>query len=242
MVHQNLRHLALILDGNRRWGRQRGIAMSVDFYVSSGLLGLDIARTAFERGIEDLTIWIGSLSNLTDRSALEIKALNKAYQTFFSDEANLEFLEENQIKVDCFGRWRELLAPATVAAIENALRRTENYNSGKRLTVLIGYDGNDERGEALRHIMESNAKPNSETSRDYANLLRQNSWTGHLPDVDLIIRTGCADDPHNSAGFLSLLVDHTQYAFLETLWPDFTPEMLNRVIDAFAERERRMGK
>ena len=242
MVHQNLRHLALILDGNRRWGRQRGIAMSVDFYVSSGLLGLDIARTAFERGIEDLTIWIGSLSNLTDRSALEIKALNKAYQTFFSDEANLEFLEENQIKVDCFGRWRELLTPATVAAIENALRRTENYNSGKRLTVLIGYDGNDERGEALRHIMESNLMPSGEASRDYADLVRQNSWTGHLPDVDLIIRTGCGDDPHNSAGFMSLLVDHSQYAFLDTLWPDFTPEMLDQIIDNFAGRERRLGK
>ncbi len=242
MAHQNLRHLALILDGNRRWGKQRGIAMSVDFYVSSGLLGLDITRAAFDRDIEDLTIWIGSLSNLTDRSALEIRALNKAYQTFFSDEANLAFLRERQIRVDCFGRWRDLLKPATIATIESVLQTTAGYNSGKRMTVLIGYDGTDERGEALRHIIESDVKPSGETSRDYADLLRQHSWTGHLPDVDLIIRTGCGDDPHNSAGFLSLLVDHSQYAFLDTLWPDFTPELLNQVIDNFAGRERRLGK
>lgn len=242
MVHQNLRHLALILDGNRRWGKQRGIAMSVDFYVSSGLLGLDITRAAFDRGIDNLTIWVGSLSNLTERSVLEIKALNKAYAKFFSDADSLEFLRERQIRVDCFGRWRELLEPATIAAIEDTLQLTKDYDFGKRMTVLIGYDGADERGEALKEILQSNLKPSGEMSRDYADLLRQHSWTGHLPDVDLIIRTGCGDDPHNSAGFLSLLVDHSQYAFLDTLWPDFTPDSLNRVIDNFAGRERRLGK
>lgn len=242
MKNQVPQHLALILDGNRRWGKQRGIAMSIDFYVSSGLLGLDITRAAFDRGIDNLTIWIGSLSNLTERSALEIKALNKAYSKFFSDFDNLEFLRERQIRVDCFGRWRELLEQSTIDIINNLLEVTRDYNSGKCMTVLIGYDGTDERGEALRGILQSNLKPSGETTRDYAELLRQNSWTGHLPDVDLIIRTGCADDPHNSAGFLSLLVDHAQYAFLDTLWPDFTPDLLNHVIDNFTQRERRLGK
>ena len=242
MTNQGLQHLALILDGNRRWGRQHGIAMNIDFYINSGLLGRDVAQAAFDRGISNFTIWIGSLSNLTERSALEIKALNKAYAKFFSDADNLEFLRERQIRVDCFGRWRELLEPATVDKIEHTLQVTKDYSSGKRMTVLIGYDGMDERGEALKKIMDSGLKPNGETAKDFAELLRQSSWAGHLPDVDLIVRTGCADDPHNSAGFLSLLVDHTQYAFLDTLWPDFTPELLNKVVDEFAERERRMGK
>lgn len=242
MKNQVPQHLALILDGNRRWGKQRGIAMSIDFYVSSGLLGLDITRAAFDRGIDNLTIWIGSLSNLTERSALEIKALNKAYSKFFSDFDNLEFLRERQIRVDCFGRWRELLEPSTIDIINNLLEITRDYNSGKRMTVLIGYDGTDERGEALKNIIDMGLKPNGETPQDFAELLRQSSWTGHLPDVDLIIRTGCGNDPHNSAGFLSLLVDHVQYEFLGTLWPDFTPDLLNQVIDDFAQRERRMGK
>lgn len=246
MTNQGLQHLALILDGNRRWGKQRGLAMSIDFYVTSGLLGRDIAQAAFDRGINNLTIWIGSVANLTKRPALEIKALNRAYSKFFADADNLEFLRERQIKVDCFGRWRELLDQSTIDIIEKTLGTTKDYSSGKRLTVLIGYDGADERGAAVLKVLERTERdsnePNPDDPAQAANLLRQNSWTGHLPDVDLIIRTGCADDPHNSAGFLSLLVDHTQYAFLETLWPDFTPEMLNRVIDAFAERERRMGK
>lgn len=246
MINQDLRHLALILDGNRRWGKQRGLAMSIDFYVRSGLLGREVAQAAFDRGVNNLTIWVGSVANLTKRPTLEIKALNRAYAKFFADADNLEFLRERQIRVDCFGRWRDLLESSTIDAIEKTLEATKDYNSGKRLTVLIGYDGADERGAAVLKVLGGSSEIAMEPSLDdlvqAANLLRRNSWTGHLPDVDLIIRTGCADDPHNSAGFLSLLVDHTQYAFLETLWPDFTPEMLYQEIDRFAERERRMGK
>jgi undecaprenyl diphosphate synthase len=239
----NLNHLALILDGNRRWGKAHGIKMTVDFYIKSGMLGLDVARAAFDRGINNLTIWIGSVSNLTKRPTLELKALNKAYKKFFSDAKNLEFAHERQIKIDCIGRWPDLLEPATVKAIEKTVVATAKYaDSGRRLTVLIGYDGTEERGAALEKTLASAGDCAGYGLKDSANLLRQNSWTGYLPDVDLIIRTGCADDPHNSAGFLSMLVDNVQYKFLDTLWPDFTPEMLHEILDEFAERERRMGK
>jgi undecaprenyl diphosphate synthase len=275
----NLDHLALILDGNRRWGKAHGIKMTVDFYIKGGLLGIDVAQTAFDRGINNLTIWIGSVSNLTERPALEIKALNKAYAKFFADQNNIDFAHKNQVKIDCIGRWRDLLEPATVKAIDKTVAETAKYaDSGRHLTVLIGYDGTEERGAALQQILASAGdislcagsgvttpvamtKPrndgregmvrkgnlteragNDEILHDYANLLRQNSWTGHLPDVDLIIRTGCGADPHNSAGFLSLIADNSQYAFLDTLWPDFTPGMLNEILDDYAARKRRMGK
>ncbi|MDR1969753.1 MAG: undecaprenyl diphosphate synthase family protein [Candidatus Nomurabacteria bacterium] len=238
----NMNHLAMILDGNRRWGKARGIKMSVNFYIQSGLLGLDVAEAAFDRGIDNLTIWIGSVSNLTKRPALEIMALNKAYKKFFADPKNLELAHNRRIKVDCFGRWRDLLEPATVKVIEQTMADTAGYaDSGKRMTVLIGYDGTEERGAALQKVLKNHNGPKDDLITS-ANLLRQNSWTGHLPDVDLVIRTGVDDDPHNSAGFLSMLVDNTQYAFLGTLWPDFTPEMLNQILDDFAARERRMGK
>jgi undecaprenyl diphosphate synthase len=243
-----LNHLVLILDGNRRWGKARGIKMSADFYIQSGLLGLNIAQTAFDRGIDNLTIWIGSVSNLTKRPILEIKALNKAYKKFFADQNNIDFAHRNQVRMDCIGRWRDLLEPATAKEIEKAISATAKYaSSGKRLTALIGYDGTEERGAALlKTLNDTNGSPknlgNGNDLINAANVLRQNSWTGHLPDVDLIIRTGVGDDPHNSAGFLSMLTDSTQYAFLDTLWPDFTPELLNQILDEFAARERRMGK
>ena len=262
MSEAKLRHLALILDGNHRWGKQRGIPMSVDFYIKSGLLGLDIAQAVFDRGIDKFTIWIGSVSNLTERPALELKALNKVYKKFFTDKENLDFLHERKIWVNCVGRWRELLEPDTVQAIQSTLDAVHKYhNSGKILTVLVGYDGREERGAALQKILstigdiymsdDETAKSdffdkelpqNLGGTKDTADTLRANSWTGYLPDVDLTIRTGAGKDPHNSAGFLSLLSDNTQYAFVETLWPDFTPEMLNDIVDDFENRERRMGK
>jgi undecaprenyl diphosphate synthase len=241
----NLDHLALILDGNRRWGKAHGIKMGVDFYIKSGLLGLDIAQAAFDSGIKNLSVWIGSVANLTERPKLELKALNKAYAKFFADQKNINFAHKNQVKIDCFGRWRDLLEPATVKAIEKTITETkEHADSGRRLTVLVGYDGSEERGAALQKILATgkNDLAKERTLKDYADWLRQNSWTGHLPDVDLIIRTGVGNDPHNSAGFLSLLSDNAQYAFLDTLWPDFTPELLNQILDNYAARERRMGK
>jgi undecaprenyl diphosphate synthase len=242
----NLDHLALILDGNRRWGKTHGIKMSVDFYIKGGLLGIDVAQAAFDRGVNNLTIWIGSVSNLTERPALEIKALNKAYAKFFADQGNIDFAHKNQIKIDCLGRWHDLLEPATVRAIEKTMAETAQYaDSGRRLTVLIGYDGTEERGAAIQQLLASAGDISlcaGSGLNYYANLLRQNSWTGHLPDVDLIIRTGCGADPHNSAGFLSLIADNSQYAFLDTLWPDFTPGLLNEILDDYATRKRRMGK
>jgi undecaprenyl diphosphate synthase len=99
--------------------------------------------------------------------------------------------------------------------------------------------GENEVSEERRDLAESRQ---GYSFHSYADLLRQNSWTGHLPDVDLVIRTGSGADPHNSAGFLSLLTDNAQFAFLDTLWPDFTPDHLNKVLDDFVARERRMGK
>ncbi|MDR0956119.1 MAG: undecaprenyl diphosphate synthase family protein [Candidatus Nomurabacteria bacterium] len=257
-----LKHLALIPDGNRRWGRARGIKMSVDFYVQSGLLGLDLARRVFDRGIDKLTIWIGSLANLTKRSALEIKALNKAYQKFFTDPDNLKFAHQRKIKIDCFGRWHELLTPKTVQAIDKTVTETAKYtDSGKRLTVLIAYDGADERGAALKKILAKiqevyaaggqraddffhNELPDliNDDSLKLNQTLRQFSWTGHLPDVDLIVRTGSQSDPHNSAGFLSMLADNAQLAFTDTLWPDFSTGELDQILDNYSHKERRLGK
>ncbi|MDR0957346.1 MAG: undecaprenyl diphosphate synthase family protein [Candidatus Nomurabacteria bacterium] len=249
MEVSNLKHLAMILDGNRRWGKARGIKMSVDFYIQSGLLGLDIAKAVFSRGIPHLTIWIGSVSNLTERPAMEIAALNKAYAKFFADEENLQFAHENKIQIECIGRWRELLKPETVKAIEKTVAETAQHaDSGRLLTVLIGYDGTEERGAALESVLLYNPEflPDDSSSagklHSFADLLRKNSWTGHLPDIDLIIRTGSGADPHNSAGFMSMLADNAQFTFLETLWPDFTAEMLGEILDNFSRRERRLGK
>lgn len=110
------------------------------------------------------------------------------------------------------------------------------HRSSRELTLLIDYSGNRERTEAVRSLL---LHP---STTDFEHALRKHSWTGHLPDLDLIIRTGSWTDPHNSAGFMNLLADEVQYAFPEKLWPDFTGSDLEQIITDFKARERRHGK
>jgi undecaprenyl diphosphate synthase len=144
------------------------------------------------------------------------------------------------VKVEVWGRWRELLKPYARRCTERIIERTADYgDSGKVLTVLIGYNGNEERGAALQQVAGLSVPS------DYAaanRLLRDHAWTGHLPDVDLVIRTGSLDDPHNSNGFLSLITDNSQYIYSDLLFPDFTKADLEACVAEFHRRERRLGR
>jgi len=74
------------------------------------------------------------------------------------------------------------------------------------------------------------------------NLIKENLWTGSLPAVDLIIRTGCQGDPHNSAGFMMWQTAYSQFYFTDTLFPDFSPQEFEKAIKNYLKRERRFGK
>ena len=73
-------------------------------------------------------------------------------------------------------------------------------------------------------------------------VIRSFLWTRDLPPVDLIIRTGCEGDPHNSAGFMMWQTTYSQYYFTKTLFPDFTPKEFKKAVNNFLKRERRLGK
>ncbi|MBI3889449.1 undecaprenyl diphosphate synthase family protein [Candidatus Saccharibacteria bacterium] len=132
--------------------------------------------------------------------------------------------------------WRDSLTPKTIDAMNKAIADTA-HRTGCELTILIDYSGNRERTAAVHSILTD-----TESTVPTEQLLRSRSWTGHLPELDLIIRTGAWTDPHNSAGFMSLLADETQFSFPELLWPEFKGEHLANIVDDFHARERRHGK
>ena len=120
--------------------------------------------------------------------------------------------------------------------MEEAMATTAHRHT-RELTLLIDYSGTRERTAAVHSILTD-----SPSSVSTEQVLRSRSWTGHLPELDLIVRTGAWTDPHNSAGFMSLLADETQFSFPELLWPDFNGEYLVKIIEDFHSRERRHGK
>lgn len=230
-------HLAIIPDGNRRWAKQNGLIGYKKLY-DKGFQGLaDITETAFEQGVTHLSLWGSSHANLADRSSDFFSSIDRAFRDNVKKFVDNPAIEKYDVHINIIGEWRDSLTPKTVEVFEDAIARTAHRN-GRELTILIDYSGTRERAAATSSLLSDNKS--LDVSADQ--LLRTHSWTGHLPDVDLIIRTGAWEDPHNSAGFMSMLVDEAQYSFPKVLWPDFTQDILTDIIENFKSRERRRGK
>jgi len=230
-------HLAIIPDGNRRWAKQHGLIGYKKLY-DRGFQGLaDITETAFENGVTHLSLWGSSHANIADRSSEFFSSIDRAFRENVQKMADNPIIEKYDVHIDIIGEWRDSLTPKTVKVFDDAMAKTAQRN-GRILTILIDYSGTRERTAATHSILTDPDENNVPTEQ----LLRSRSWTGHLPDLDLIVRTGAWQDPHNSAGFMSLLADEAQLSFPQLLWPDFTPELLSELIKEFQARERRHGK
>lgn len=233
---QDTFHVAIIPDGNRRWAKAAGLKGYKQLY-DRGFAGLEaVTEAAFEHDVTHLSLWGSSHANLADRSAEFFSSIDRAFRDNVRKFADHPLIKRYDVRIDIIGEWRDSLTPKTIEVFEDAIASTA-HRKGKILTLLVDYSGNRERAEAVRTIVEN---PDSNLSPEQ--LLRSRSWTGHLPDLDLIIRTGAWKDPHNSAGFMSLLADETQFSFPELLWPDFTGDHLIDIVDDFRARERRHGK
>ena len=236
MTMQESFHLAIIPDGNRRWARAAGLKGYKQLY-DRGFAGLEmVTESAFEHGVTHLSLWGSSHANLSDRSADFFTSIDRAFRDNVRKFASHPLIETYDVQINIIGEWRDSLAPKTIEVFEDAIASTAHRN-GKILTLLVDYSGNRERTAAVHSILTDTE---SRVSTD--ELLRSRSWTGHLPDLDLIIRTGAWADPHNSAGFMSLLADETQFSFPKLLWPDFTGDHLETIVTDFRARERRHGK
>jgi undecaprenyl diphosphate synthase len=229
-------HLAIIPDGNRRWAKQNGLKGYKSLY-ERGIDGLlAVTQSAFNSNVTHLSLWGSSHANLADRSSEFFSSIDRAFRNNVHKFAEHPVIDQYDIRINVIGEWHDSLTPKTIEAFESAIAKTAHHKS-RELTLLIDYSGTRERTAAVHSILTD-----TESDVPTEQLLRSRSWTGHLPSLDLIVRTGSWTDPHNSAGFMSLLADETQFSFPELLWPDFTGEHLATIIDDFRARERRHGK
>lgn len=179
--------------------------------------------------MEHLTVWVSSFDNYR-RDPEFIDMIDEFLPIIAQRLFRSGTISKYNVKIDFIGEWTSQLSRETVDALIMFKRDTQ-YNSDRTLNFLVGYNGDRERGLAvLGCVVNRNTN------------LRRYTWTGHLPDLDLIIRTGAATDPHMSNGFMSLLADNAQFAFPDVLCPDFSTDDLVGVIDDFKKRERRFGQ
>ena len=241
------KHVAVIPDGNRRWARKKGLKAWIGHRV--GVKAFEkILEKSRELKIPYFTFWGGSWDNLTKRSKIEINFLFKVYTEQFKRVADDKRIHQNKVKINVLGRWKEIFPKETQEAIEKALEVTKDYNNFF-LTCLLAYDGTDEMLDCIQRIVNLCKRKTTSPVRDSSlsgvkiskNLIKENLWTKDLPPVDLVIRTGCEGDPHNSAGFMMWDTTYSQLYFTKTLFPAFGPEEFEKIIEDYSKRERRLG-
>lgn len=231
-----LNHIAIIPDGNRRWAKRRKVSLQIGYKT-----GRETTKRIFEKALElkipYLTFWLASWDNITNRPKKEVNFLIKLITEELQKSIEDKKIKENKVRIRVLGRFNEVLSPKILKIIKNIIKKTQNHNLF-HLTFLLAYNGTDEMLEAIKKIIKFNKKRKLRVTGE---LIKKFLWTGDLPPVDLVIRTGCEGDPHNSAGFMMWQTAYSQYYFTQTLYPDFTTEEFEKAIRDYSKRERRYG-
>ncbi len=229
-------HIAIIPDGNRRWGKDRGGASIGHKRGTENFK--KIFRAAFQDKVPYVTFWAASEDNLKRRSRKEVMFLVDLLARTIASKTFEDEMIENKISVRFIGSWNVILRDAKLDRVIHAIeKRTANFKDF-HLTILFGYDGKQEMLEAIKDIArQPGRKIDLET-------IQHAIWTGVLPPVDLVIRTG-EEDPgwcHWSAGFMMWQTAQSEFYATKTLWPDFSITEFERTLDEYSRRERRFGK
>lgn len=220
-----LKHLAIIMDGNRRWATERGLPKFLGH--TEGAKNLErIVRAAMKAEIECLTLYALSTENLKNRSGEELEHLFSLFEKLVDYKG---FFLENNLRFNTIGKVEEL--PEGVwKSLADFQDKTKN-NSGLVVTLAINYGGRDEILRAAKKLSEA-----TEVSEEtFSNLLD----TAELPDVDLLIRTG---GDKRLSNFLLWQAAYAELYFTDIKWPAFSEEDFQAAVGWFEEQKRNKGK
>lgn len=221
------RHIAVIMDGNGRWARQRGLPRA--FGHQEGVKALHEAVEVLDKvGVKYLTAYTFSTENWY-RPKNEVELLMKLMARTMDDER--PGLIKNNIRVRAIGRIPDL--PDGLRNTLNGLIADTAKNTGLTLTLAISYGGRTEILDACRRAVEAGKAPATEA--EFGALL----YDPALPDPDLLIRTG---GDRRISNYLLWQLAYTELHFTETLWPDFRRDQLMAAIEDYAQRQRRFGR
>ena len=218
-------HIAIIMDGNRRWARERGLpALAGHRKVANEILEPLIEHAA-DRGIKFITFWAFSTENW-QRSKSEVSGIMHIFRHLMKRQ--MQRLHEKGVKVRAIGDISRFASDIR-KALENAIEQTKH---NKRITAVfaLNYGGRDEILRAIRKIENSEL-----TEENFAELLD----TAGIPDPELIVRTS---GEQRLSGFLLWQSEYSEFYFPAWHMPEFTPEKLDRVIAEYNKRQRRFGK
>ncbi|MCC9261402.1 (2Z,6E)-farnesyl diphosphate synthase [Methanobrevibacter woesei] len=229
------KHVALIMDGNRRYSRIQGnmdVIKGHEFGVDTLERVLD---WSIDLGIEIITAYAFSTENF-NRPQKEVEGLMKLFVKNFKRIVNHSKIHNNEVRVKVVGKL-DLLPDSVREAIEEAEKATEHYD--KRLfNIAIGYDGRLEIVDSIKKIVQDVKDGKLDVEDINEDVVSKNLYTEGLDDPNLIIRTSGEE---RLSGFLLWQSSYSELYFCESLWPELRKVDFLRAIRSYQQRERRFG-
>lgn len=226
------KHIGIIMDGNGRWAKKRGLPRSAGHSVGAKTFRT-ITKYCSSIGIKYLTVYAFSTENWK-RPQDEVNALMGLFKSYL-EEAIRDFKDEN-IVVRFIGD-RTAFSPELQELI-NENERCSADRTGMVLNIAMNYGSRDEIVRAVKNIAQQVEDKKITVSDINDSLISSNLYTAGQPDPDLIIRPS---GEYRISNFLLWQSAYTEYVIMNVLWPDFTTDMLDSAIIEYAKRNRRFG-
>ena len=224
----NLQHIAIIMDGNRRWAKEKNLPSA--FGHKKGVDALKTTLKACHKfGIKYLAVYAFSTENW-NRSTDEVSFLMDLLANTIKNE--LAELNENQVVINFIGDLTKL-NPKLQQILQNAVEVTRN-NTGVRLQIAFNYGARDELVHAVKNIMKSGITSDEVTEDTISKAL----YTSDIPDPDLLIRTG---GEMRVSNYLLWQIAYSEFLVTKQFWPDFDEQSLADAVMEFNHRQRRYG-
>ena len=227
------KHIAIIMDGNGRWARLKGLTRSRGHQK-----GVESVRTIVKHcakiGVNTLTLFAFSIENI-NRPKKEIEMLFKLFLTVLKNETKK--LKDNNIRLDIIGDL-SVFTPEIQSLAEKAQHKLKN-NTGLNLVIAANYGGQWDIAEAAKKIASKAAKGDISPESIDNKVFGAHTSLGQYPRVDLLIRTS---GEVRISNFLLWDIAYSELYFCDTLWPDFDANGLDLAINNFNSRERRFGE
>ncbi len=222
-------HIAIILDGNGRWAKSKGMPRNYGHTVGAKNVET-ILRAAGEMGIRYVTMYAFSTENW-NRPADEVEALMKLLNNYLKN--CIKTARKNNLRVRVIGDISRLDEDMQKRITE--LEEESKSNTGLQFQIALNYGSRDEMVRAMRRMAQDQVAPENITEERFSEYLD----TKGIPDPDLLIRTS---GEQRLSNYLLWQLAYSEFYFTDVPWPEFSPEELKKAVEAYAARDRRYGK
>ncbi|RJP59192.1 MAG: isoprenyl transferase [Candidatus Auribacter fodinae] len=232
-IHTLPRHIAIIMDGNGRWAKQKGLKRV--FGHRAGVDSIrDVVTFCAEAGIQYLTLYAFSTENWA-RPKLEVSMLMKLLQEYLVKE--LPTFAKNNIQFNTIGITEQL--PDKVQKLIRYNKEQTQSNTGLTLTLALNYSGRSELTEAMRSIAKQISNGQLKPEEITEEIISNNLFTHDMPDPDLLIRTS---GEMRVSNYLLWQISYAEIWITPVLWPDIRRQHIIEALQDFQKRDRRFGK